>query len=361
MSEEKKINSENYIEEAAVTENTENTEAAAIASEADCECASSDEEIEAVAAGVIASEAGCTDGCCASDGSDCADGDCASAGAESESASAGAVSEAAEAIEYESECRDSGTAESAAEESADSGTAAANGEPGLKIKAAIFDYDGTVMDSMGMWSRASSNYVLTLGKEPAPGLDSLIKHISLEEGAKIFREEYGAPGTDEEIVQAVLDTVLDKYRNTLQLKPHVLKVLDDLKAGGIPMCVATASTREMIEAGNERLGLNTYFDKIFTCVEIGANKRKPDIYHAAAEYFGTSPEETLVFEDVLHASKTAAEAGYQLVAIYDETSEEDKDEIRGLSRVYLDSYEDWPGIEEIEKILSGHNTAETCE
>lgn len=217
-----------------------------------------------------------------------------------------------------------------------------------KIKAAIFDYDGTVMDSMGMWSQASSNYVRTvLGKEPAPGLDEMIKNTSLEEGAKIFREQYGAPGTDADIVQAVLATVTDQYRNTLQLKPDVLQVLEDLKAHGIKMCVATASAREMIEAGNDRLDLNQYFEKVFTCMEVGANKRRPDIYNEAAAYFGTSPEETLVFEDVLHASKTAAEAGYRLIGILDKYSESDKNSIKELSHLFLDSYDEWPGIENL--------------
>ena len=219
----------------------------------------------------------------------------------------------------------------------------------MKIKAAIFDYDGTVMDSMGMWSQASSNYVRTvLDKEPAPDLDYIIKTMSLEEGAKIFRDDYGAPGTDDEIVQAVLKTVTDQYRNTLQLKPGVLDVLDDLKAHGIRMCVATASAREMIEAGNERLGLNKYFEKVFTCMEVGANKRKPDIYNEAAEYFGTSPEETLVFEDVLHASETASAAGYQLIGIYDDSSADDSEKIRPLCRLFLDTYDEWPGIELLE-------------
>lgn len=217
-----------------------------------------------------------------------------------------------------------------------------------KIKAAIFDYDGTVMESMGMWSQASSNYVRTvLGKEPAPGLDEMIKNTSLEEGAKIFREQYGAPGTDADIVQAVLATVTDQYRNTLQLKPDVLQVLEDLKAHGIKMCVATASAREMIEAGNDRLDLNQYFEKVFTCMEVGANKRRPDIYNEAAAYFGTSPEETLVFEDVLHASKTAAEAGYRLIGILDKYSESDKNSIKELSHLFLDSYDEWPGIENL--------------
>lgn len=222
-----------------------------------------------------------------------------------------------------------------------------------KIRGAIFDYDGTIMDSMTMWSTASSDYVRNvLGREPLPGLDERIKNLSLEEGAGIFREEYGAPGTDQEIVQAVLETVLFRYRHTLQLKPGILEILRDLKAHGIPMCIATASAREMIEAGNRRLGLEPYFEKIFTCIEVGANKRKPDIYNEAAAFMGTRPEETLVFEDVLHASVTAAEAGYCLIGVYDEVSKDEWEAISGLSALALADYSQWPGISALEASLS---------
>ena len=83
-------------------------------------------------------------------------------------------------------------------------------------------------------------------------------------------------------------------------------------------------------------------------MEVGANKRKPDIYNEAAEYFGTSPDETLVFEDVLHASETASAAGYQLIGIYDDSSADDSEKIRPLCRLFLDTYDEWPGIELLE-------------
>lgn len=78
----------------------------------------------------------------------------------------------------------------------------------------------------------------------------------------------------------------------------------------------------------ERLGIAKYFDRIFTCEEVGAGKTKPDIYLRAAEYLGTRPEETVVFEDVIHAIRTAKQAGFQVVGIYDETSKDDQEEVR---------------------------------
>lgn len=215
------------------------------------------------------------------------------------------------------------------------------------IKAAIFDYDGTVVDSMPMWSQASSNYVRSLGREPKPDLDEKIKRLGLEEGAAVFRDEYGASGTTEEIVEAVLNGVRENYRNHVVPKEGIVEVLEDLKAAGVKMVVATASARDMIEICNKKHGLDKYFDAVFTCVEVGANKRKPDIYHAAAEFLGVKPEEALVFEDVRHAALCASEAGYPVVGIYDALSGPEREEIAAAAALYLEDYSQWPGIENI--------------
>lgn len=217
------------------------------------------------------------------------------------------------------------------------------------IKAAIFDYDGTVVDSMPMWSQASSNYVRSLGREPGPDLDDKIKRLGLEEGAAVFRDEYGAVGTTEEIVEAVLNGVRNNYKNDIQPKGDIISVLEDLKSAGIKMVVATASARDMIEICNKKHDLDKYFEAVFTCVEVGANKRKPDIYHAAAEFLGVKPEEALVFEDVRHAALCASEAGYPVVGIYDALSGPEKEEIAAASAIYLEDYTQWPGIRKINK------------
>ena len=88
----------------------------------------------------------------------------------------------------------------------------------------------------------------------------------------------------------------------------------------------------------KRLEIAKYFDRIFTCEEAGAGKTKPDIYLQAAEYLGTRPEETLVFEDVIHAVRTAKKAGFQVVGIYDEASKDDQEEIQREADCYC---RDW--------------------
>lgn len=212
-----------------------------------------------------------------------------------------------------------------------------------RITAAIFDYDGTILDSMPMWASVPSRFVRELGSEPEPGLDELIKHMSLEEGTKIFRQ-YGAAGTDEEIVDQIMDVVLDSYQKELQPKPGVIHVLDDLKKQGIRMCIATQTPSPMIRAANQRLGLDWYFEEIFSCSELNTHKREPKIYEIAAGHLGSDPAETLVFEDIFYAVETAARAGFPVIGIYDESSSGDRERIEKNCFRYLESYASWPGL-----------------
>lgn len=221
-----------------------------------------------------------------------------------------------------------------------------NNRRNIPFTAAIFDYDGTILDSMPMWNHIPSRFVRSLGAEPEPDLDSIIKHMSLEESSQRFRE-YGASGTVDEIVNQIMDLVFDSYQKELQPKPGVIEVLSDLKKHGIRMCIATQTPSRMIREANHRLGLDDYFEDVFSCSEWNTHKTEPFIYETAAKHFNTSPNEILVFEDVLYAVKTASEAGFPVIGIYDDSSRDDREQIILNSRYYLESYADWPGTENL--------------
>lgn len=212
------------------------------------------------------------------------------------------------------------------------------------VSGAIFDVDGTILDSMKMWSTTGSRFLRKCGVTPPPDIDRLMFQITLEEGAALFGKEFGIEGTPDEIKARVLQMVRDDYRYHLSCKPGVAEVIRQLHSAEIPLCVATATDRELILPAFERLGLLPYFRDILTCSELGVSKRSPDIYLQAAARLGTPPEKTLVFEDVLHAVRSAASAGFPVVAIYDENAEPEKETIRTIASLYLNSFSDWPGL-----------------
>ena len=144
-----------------------------------------------------------------------------------------------------------------------------------------------------------------------------------------------------EIIQGVLDIVKGFYENEVPLKAGVREFLEELRIRGIPMAVATASGSMYIEAAFCRLGISSYFKRIFTCEEAGAGKTEALIYRMAAKYLGEKPSDICVFEDVLHAVMTAKKAGFQVVGVYDKYSAKDAEEIKKQSDIYLRDFMDF--------------------
>lgn len=203
------------------------------------------------------------------------------------------------------------------------------------IKGAIFDVDGTLLDSMGIWEDVGVRYLKSIGKEPEANLSQILFPMSIEEGAAYVKEHYELPYAMDEIMEGVLSIVSDFYFYEVPLKKGVKELLEALEKKGIPMVIATSSERVHIEKAFIRLEIDRYFEKIFTCSEVGESKSSPLIYRKAVEYLRTKPEETLVFEDALHALLTAKSAGFHTVAVYDEASEKDQEALKKEAEVYV--------------------------
>ena len=139
----------------------------------------------------------------------------------------------------------------------------------------------------------------------------------------------------------VEDQVLYAYDHSIPPKANADGFLRRLKAAGIPMCIATSTQRYLVEAGLRRNGLLEFFDGIFTCPEVGQGKKEgAAVYEAALRHMGGTKEEAVVFEDALHAIRTAKKAGFRVAAIYDSSSEGEHEEIKALSDFYFHHYDE---------------------
>ncbi len=217
------------------------------------------------------------------------------------------------------------------------------------IKGAIIDIDGTILDSMSIWNKAGEMFLHNLGIEAEPDLGSIMFCMTMTEGAQFLKDRYSINMDVDEIIEGINHTIKDFYYYHVQLKEGVEPFLKGLQQAKIRIVAATSSDREVFERALARLKVINYFDKIFTCGEIGEGKEKPDIYLAAAEYMGTLPKDTVVFEDALHAIKTAKDAGFRTIGIFDASSIDNINEIRETSDIYIESLDHLGDINDLLK------------
>ena len=207
------------------------------------------------------------------------------------------------------------------------------------LKGAIFDFDGTLVDSMFIWDTIGEDYLRTLGKEPHEDLKETFMTLTLEEAAEYYRTHYGVTLSVKEIVDGVNTMVEGIYRTRVALKQGVADFLAQLKENGTRMCIATVTDRYLVEETLERLGILHYFSEIFTCAEVGYGKDKPIIYRKALEHLATAKNDTYIFEDSLFALKTAKADGFTAVGVYDR-HENRQDNLKSLADYYIRDFWD---------------------
>lgn len=204
------------------------------------------------------------------------------------------------------------------------------------IRGAIFDVDGTILDSMPIWDTAAQRYLKTLGITADKELGEILFPMSLEEGAVYVKERFHLSYSVEKIVSDITGVVEDFYRFEAPLKEGVREVLEWLSGQQVKMAVATSGEKRLVEAAFERTGILQFFEGILTGADVGVGKTQPDIFYKAAQMTESQPCETLVFEDAFHAIRTAREAGFIVIGVYDESDIGQNTLIREYSNLYCE-------------------------
>ena len=206
------------------------------------------------------------------------------------------------------------------------------------IRGAIFDLDGTLLDSMAVWAALGERYLRSIGYEPRERLGEVFKTFSTEQAARYYQTHYGVPLSVPEITAGVNAMIHRFYREEVRPKPGAEAFLRQLQSMGVRLCVATANDGALARAALERCGLLDCFSAVFSCADLGlGGKGEPDIFRIALEHLGTEKAETAVFEDALHAAQTARADGFPVVGICD-PYEPEQEALRALADCYLTDY-----------------------
>ena len=213
----------------------------------------------------------------------------------------------------------------------------------MEFKTAIFDMDGTLVDSLSVWKYVWAG----LGKKyyndesfyPKLEDDKAVRTFSLVDGMSYIFERYDMGDSLEELIKTAGDIIADFYKDKVGLKAGAKEFLDYCQQKGVKMCIASASTPDLVENSLKRFGIDKYFIKTFSCSVLGKSKDKPDIYLLAAKELGSTLEQTFVFEDSLTAIETASKIGMKTIGIYD-VNNYGHDEMKALSDYYIADGED---------------------
>lgn len=214
----------------------------------------------------------------------------------------------------------------------------------MNKKYAIFDMDGTLIDSMTYWKNLGREYLSMQGvPENLDAVMEEIKPLTMTESAELFRTRFSLSGTKESIAASMNWMIEEHYRKDIPLKNGVKDYLAKLHASGVKMCVASATDKALMETCLERLGIKGYFEFILSCEEVGAGKRKPDVYFEAVRRMENqekiSPESVAVFEDADYAIHTALEAGFYTIAVYDDSNKDKWEKLKMQTREFIEDWE----------------------
>jgi HAD superfamily hydrolase (TIGR01509 family) len=207
----------------------------------------------------------------------------------------------------------------------------------MNITGAIFDFDGTLFDSMHVWKGIRYKFFDIVGITLTEEDKKVFEGLYLSESISLAKERFQLNETHEELLEKVFDYIRGRYMVEAEPKNDIIEFLEKLKAKGVKMGIATATGESALIPLLEKYGMRDYFSSIYSTYTVGASKRESKVYDEVLEDLGTDKKTTWVFEDALYAATTAKKNGYNVVGIYD-VSEPAQDELVRLVDVFIHNY-----------------------
>lgn len=204
----------------------------------------------------------------------------------------------------------------------------------MKYNTYLFDFDGTLVDSMPTYVSVMLKILDENGICYGSDIVKIITPLGYAGTARYFKE-LGIDKSEEEIVAKMKEYAFVQYRDNIPAKNNVIDTLFKLKSEGANLNVLTASPHIALDACLKRLGIFDLFNNVWSCDDFNTTKADVNIYKMAAEKIGKPVDEILFLDDNYNADKTAVEAGMKVCGVYDKSSDEYTEEIKSICHHYV--------------------------
>ena len=205
-----------------------------------------------------------------------------------------------------------------------------------EFKGAIFDMDGTLLDSMPMWKRLTQGYLKQFGVHITDQDYAVTEGFSQPQVAQYFADRYPELPDAQSLMDGMDRLISARYEAIAKPKEGVLDFLEGLRRRGVKMAIATLTARRHAEKALRDRDMLDYFEFMLTIEDVGISKREPDIYLQAAARMGLEPASCVVFEDAPYACATARRAGFRVCGMVEPAYAAGEDELRASSDLIVE-------------------------
>ncbi|WP_434798113.1 HAD family hydrolase [Terrisporobacter vanillatitrophus] len=203
------------------------------------------------------------------------------------------------------------------------------------FKGAIFDLDGTLIDSMGVWEKIDNEFLEKRNIDIPSDYIEKINSMSFDKVAQYTIERFNLKESEKDLIKEWNEMAIYEYSNNIKLKANVKEYLKKLKDNNIKIALSTSSPRILYEPVLKNNHIYEYFDVLTSLEDVKRDKNYPDIYLLAAEKLDLNPQDCVGFEDILVAINTLKKADFKAIGVYDKYSDCDIEEIKKISDRFI--------------------------
>src|SRR5712692_494107 len=182
------------------------------------------------------------------------------------------------------------------------------------IASVVFDLDGVLVDSERVWEEVRRGFVARAGGRWLPDTQTRHMGMSTAEWSRYLSRDLGVGMAPDEVARAVIDQMRQRYARDLPLMPGAQEAVRRMGARW-PLGLASSSPLEIVKTVLDEAGLAGVFAAVASSDEVAAGKPAPDVYLLAARRLGVAPDVSVAIEDSSNGLRSAAAAGYRVVAI----------------------------------------------